>query len=166
MLRSAELLAAAGADLLICPDNSAHRAWPFLHDRTPVPFLHIADEVGKEAHRRGLKRIGLLGTRFTMDGPVYPDRFDPIGLDVVVPDADDRDVVDDIIFSELVDGIFTDESRRRYVEIIERLEKKGCDAVALSCTEIPLLIAAHDSPLPTLDSTRLLAAAAVEAACR
>ena len=131
-----------------------------------MPFLHIADEVGKEAHRRGFQRIGLLGTRFTMDGPVYPDRFNPIGLDVVVPDADDRDVVDDIIFSELIDGIFTAESRRRYVEIIKRLGRKGCDAVALSCTEIPLLIAPHDSPLPTLDSTRLLAAAAVEAACR
>jgi aspartate racemase len=164
MLESAHLLAAAGADFAICPDNSAHLAWDDVQAATPIPWLHIAREVGTEAQRRGYRRVGLLGTRFTMDGPIYPDTLSAMGVETMVPEADDFETIDRIIFAELVDGIFTDASRDAYHGVIARLGERGCDAVALACTEIPLLVRPEESPLPTLDSTRLLAAAALREA--
>jgi aspartate racemase len=164
MLDSAHLLAAAGADFAICPDNSAHRAWDHVQAETPIPWLHIAREVGAEAQRRGHRRVGVLGTRFTMDGPVYRDTLALMGIGTMVPEADDYETVDRIIFSELVDGVFTDASRQAYDAVIARLRERGCDAVALACTEIPLLMRSDESPLPTLDSTRLLASAALREA--
>jgi aspartate racemase len=161
MLDSARLLAAAGADFAICPDNSAHRAWDDVQAATPIPWLHIARVVGEEAARRGYRRVGILGTRFTMAGPVYADALGALGIDSVVPEDADFKTVDRIIFAELVDGVFTDASRQAYNRVIARLAARGCDAVALACTEIPLLVRADESPLPTLDSTRLLARAAV-----
>jgi aspartate racemase len=161
MLESTRLLAAAGADFAICPDNSAHLAWEDLQAATPIPWLHIARVVGDEAARRGYRRIGILGTRFTMAGPVYSESLGAFGIDAVVPEAADFETVDRIIFEELVDGVFTDASRQAYNRVIARLGERGCDAVALACTEIPLLVRADESPLPTLDSTRLLARAAV-----
>jgi aspartate racemase len=164
MLDSARLLAGAGADFLICPDNSAHLAWDQVQAATPLPWLHIAEVVGAEAARRGHQRVGVLGTRFTMEGPVYRDALSALAIEVAVPPRDDRRLVDDIIFTELVDGVVTDESRRAYQDVIARLRARGCDAVALACTEIPLLVSADDSPLPVLDSTRLLAGAALREA--
>jgi aspartate racemase len=123
-----------------------------------------AREVGAEAQRHGHRRVGVLGTRFTMDGPVYPEALGAMGIEAAVPDAADRETVDRIIFSELVDGIFSDASRTAYGQVIERLADRGCDAVALACTEIPLLVGPKDSALPTLDSTRLLAVAALRRA--
>jgi aspartate racemase len=164
MLDSARVLACAGADFAICPDNSAHLAWDDVQAETPIPWLHIAREVGAEAERRGYRRVGVLGTRFTMAGPVYADTLSDMGIATTVPEADDFETVDRIIFDELVDGIFTEESQRAYTDAIGRLADRGCDAVALACTEIPLLVAPEDSPLPTLDSTRLLAAAALREA--
>jgi aspartate racemase len=164
MLDSARVLAGAGADFAICPDNSAHLAWDDVQAQTPIPWLHIAREVGAEAERRGYRRVGVLGTRFTMAGPVYADTLSDMGIATTVPEADDFETVDRIIFDELVDGIFTEESQRAYTDAIGRLADRGCDAVALACTEIPLLVAPEDSPLPTLDSTRLLAAAALREA--
>ncbi len=164
MLRSAELLAAAGADFLICPDNSAHRAWDFIEDRSPLPFIHIAAAVGAEATRRQFQRVGVLGTRFTMDGPVYQDTLEPIGIESLAPSEADKDFIDHVIFSELIDGIISDQSRSGYQHVIERLRQQGCDAIALACTEIPLLISPDDSALPVLDSTRLLAGAAIRRA--
>ena len=161
MLESARLLAAAGADFVICPDNSAHLAWDHVQKATPLPWLHIADVVGGEAARRGFRRVGLLGTRYTMAGPVYARSLGALGIETVVPEAADFETVDGIIFGELVDGVFTDASRETYNRIISRLGGRGCDAVALACTEIPLLVRADESPLPTLDSTRLLARAAL-----
>jgi aspartate racemase len=166
MLDSARVLAGAGADFAICPDNTAHLAWDLVQEQTPIPWLHIAREVGAEAQRHGYRRVGVLGTRFTMDGPVYPETLGAMGIETLVPDADDRETVDRIIFSELVDGIIVDDSRTAYCEIIEQLAGRGCDAVALACTEIPLLVGPKESPLPTLDSTRLLAAAALRRALR
>jgi aspartate racemase len=166
MLESTDVLAAAGADFAICPDNSAHVAWKPLQAATPIPWLHIAEVVGTTAAERGYRRIGVLGTRFTMHGPVYPEALGAIGLECVVPDAEDASVLDRIIFDELVNGILSDASRRAYQDAIDRLADRGCDAVALACTEIPLLIAPDDSSLPTLDSTALLAHAAVERAVR
>ena len=161
MLDSARLLAQAGCDFLICPDNSAHLAWEHLQADTPLPWIHIAEPVGTEALRLGSTRVGLLGTRFTMTGPIYPTALGALGVDVVVPTETDRADVDRIIFDELIDGVLLPTSRARYVEVIQELASRGADSVALACTEIPLLIAPEDSPLPTLDSTRLLAAAAL-----
>jgi aspartate racemase len=161
MLESAQVLAAAGADFAICPDNSAHVAWDEVQTATPIPWLHIAHVVGTEAKACGYRRVGVLGTRFIMGGAVYRDALSALDIDSVIPAADDFGTVDRIIFSELVDGIITDASRGAYRGVIERLRERGCDAVALACTEIPLLIRREDSSLPTLDSTRLLAAAAL-----
>jgi aspartate racemase len=166
MLDSARLLANAGADFAICPDNSAHVAWDHLQAETPIPWLHIARVLGEEARRRGFRRVGLLGTRFTMGGgaPVYGPVLDALGIETVVPDAADAKEVDRIIFAELVDGVFSDASREFYNRVIAWLAERGCDAVALACTEIPLLVRPEESPLPTLDSTRLLAQAALREA--
>lgn len=166
MLDSARLLANAGADFAICPDNSAHVAWDHLQAETPIPWLHIARVLGEEARRRGFRRVGLLGTRFTMGGgaPVYRPVLEALGIETVVPDPADAKEVDRIIFAELVDGVFRGASREFYNGVIARLAERGCDAVALACTEIPLLVRPEESPLPTLDSTRLLAQAALREA--
>jgi aspartate racemase len=164
MLESAALLADAGADFAICPDNSAHIAWAQVETGTPIPWLHIARVVAAEAGRLDCRRVGVLGTRFTMGGPVYPAALGAAGIECVVPEGEDADAVDRIIFDELIDGVLKPDSRRAYQDVIARLAARGCDAVALACTEIPLLVGPDDSSLPTLDSTRLLAAAAVERA--
>ena len=166
MLESARLLAAAGADFAICPDNSAHLAWDHVQAGTPIPWLHIARVVGEEAARCGFRRVGILGTRFTTGGgaPIYRDALGALGIETVVPDAADAESVHRIIFAELVDGVFSDASREFYNGVIARLSGRGCDAVALACTEIPLLVRPEESPLPTLDSTRLLAKAALREA--
>ncbi len=164
MLESTRLLAAAGADFAICPDNSAHLAWDHVQAATPIPWLHIAQVLGEEAKRRGARRVGVLGTRYTMGGPVYRDTLGALGIDTLVPEPEDFETVDRIIFGELVHGIFSEASRETYNCVIARLAERGCDAVALACTEIPLLVRDDESPLPTLDSTRLLARAALHKA--
>jgi aspartate racemase len=164
LARSAARLAAAGASFFACPDNSAHLALEQPGEPLPLPGLHIAAEVADRAAGDGHRRVGILGTRFTMEGWIYPRAFADRGIEHRVPAEDDRAVVDAIIFDELVNGVFTDGSRREYVRVIERLRRDGCDAVALVCTEIPLLIGPDTSPLPVLDSTRLLARAAFEVA--
>jgi len=160
----AEKLAAAGCDFFVCPDNTAHIALESPGEPFPIPALHIGEVVADEAQRRGFRKVGILGTRFTMAGPVYPGALGRRGIGCLAPDEADRKTVDDIIFDELCLGVFTDGSRAAYVRIIEKLKADGCDSVALVCTEIPLLITADVSPLPILDSTRLLAKAAVEVA--
>lgn len=164
MLRETRIVAAAGAQIAICPDNSAHLAFEHVFAESPIPWLHIAEEVAKAAVRRGFRHAGLLGTRFTMTGPVYPQMFAKHGLQLSTPPAADQKTVDDIIFRQLVKGMFTEPSRLAYNEVISRLKARGCDCVILGCTEIPLLVREDDCPLPTLDSTRLLARAAVDAA--
>jgi aspartate racemase len=162
--KDAGKLAAAGADFFVCPDNTAHIALESPGEPFPIPGLHIGEVVAEQALRDGRGKVGILGTKYTMTGPVYPGALGRRGLDWAVPTEDDRALVNAIIFDELCLGVFTDESRATYVRIIERLAAVGCDSVALVCTEIPLLITPDASPLPTLDSTRLLAAAAVEVA--
>lgn len=164
MLRETRLLANAGAQLAICPDNSAHLAFEHVIASTPIPWLHIAEEVAKAAVRKGYQHAALLGTRFTMTGSVYPQMFAKHKLRITSPLPADQKTVDDIIFRELVKGVFTEESRQRYNEVIARMKAQGCDCVILGCTEIPLLVRDDDCPLPTLDSTQLLARAAVDAA--
>ena len=161
MLRETAIVAKAGAEIAICPDNSAHLAFEHVIAESTIPWLHIADEVGKEAVRNGFKHAALLGTRFTMTGPVYPQAFAKLGLKITSPPPADQKLVDDIIFQELVNGIFPEQSRLLYNEVIVRMKQHGCDCVILGCTEIPLLVSPDDCPLPALDSTRLLAHAAV-----
>lgn len=163
-MADAARLAAAGADFFVLPDNTAHIALEAPGEPFPIPCLHIADVVADRADRDGRRKVGVLGTEWTMTGPVYPAAFGRRGLGWEIPDEEDRAAVHRIIFDELCLGVFTAASRAAYVAVIERLAARGCDAVALVCTEIPLLIAQEDSPLPILDSTRLLAAAAVEVA--
>ena len=163
-MADAEKLAAAGADFFVLPDNSAHIALEAPGEPFPIPCLHIAEVVAAAAAERGHRRIGILGTEWTMGGPVYPAAFARRGLAWEVPDAPDRAIIHKVIMDELCLGDFRDESRAAYVRIIGALAAQDCDSVALVCTEIPLLITAEDSPLPILDSTRLLAKAAVEVA--
>jgi aspartate racemase len=161
---SVERLARAGADFFVCPDNTAHMALERPGAELPLPGLHIAEVVADRAAADGRTRVGVLGTRYLMDGPLYPRSFASRGIAAEVPDARDRHTINQIIFEELVNGVFTVSSRQEYIRVIERLAQRGCDAVALVCTEIPLLVRPGDSPLPTLDSTRLLARAAFEVA--
>jgi aspartate racemase len=161
---SVRRLARAGADFFVCPDNTAHMALERPGEELDLPGLHIAEVVADQAARDGRTRVGVLGTRYTMDGPVYPRALAARGIAAEAPAADDRRVVNEIIFEELVNGVFTTVSRRHYVRVVERLAARGCDAVALVCTEIPLLLTPDASPLPTLDSTRLLARAAFDVA--
>jgi aspartate racemase len=165
--RTARRLAGAGCDFFVCPDNTAHIALELAGDPLPLPGLHLAEIVAQRAGADGRTRVGLLGTKWTMEGPVYPAAFARHGIAMQTPAPADRTLVDEVIFRELCQGQLLEASRAEYVRIIAALKRDGCDAVALSCTEIPLLITPDVSPLPTLDSTRLLAregiAAAIEA---
>ncbi|MBV8518540.1 MAG: amino acid racemase [Acidobacteria bacterium] len=161
---SVKRLAAAGADFFVCPDNTAHMALEQEGEALALPGLHLADVVADHAARVQHRRVGILGTRYLMESWIYPQAFAARGIDVEVPGPEDRARINRVIFEELVNGIFTEASRAEYVRIIESLASRGCDAVALVCTEIPLLVTPDVSPLPTLDSTRLLARAAFEVA--
>jgi aspartate racemase len=162
ILRSAEVVAAAGADFFICPDNTCHLAYELVAESAPIPWLSIAEVVADEAVRRGFTRLALLGTRFTMEGPVYPAVLARRDIAVATPDAAERAEIDRVIFQELVKGEFREDARLYYNAVIGRLrDDGGGDAAILGCTEIPLLVRADDCPLPVLDSTRLLAKAAL-----
>ena len=164
MLASAHKLAAAGADFLICPDNTIHQAFALVAPRSPLPWLHIADVVAAEAAARGFRRVGLTGTRWLVDSAVYPDRLAARGIACVRPGEDERSEINRIIMEELVPGVVKADSVARFQAILGGLREQGCDAVILGCTEIPLIISDANSPLPTLDSTRLLARAALRRA--
>ena len=161
MLASARKLASIGADFVICPDNTIHQGLPFVESELPVPWLHIADVVADEAVYRGYRRLGLTGTRYLVESDVYPQRLLRRGLEFVRPPAADREEINRIIFDELVNGVVRPEAVASFQRVIERLQAEDCDAVVLGCTEIPLIINDGNSPLPTLDSTRLLARAAL-----
>jgi len=164
MLASAEKLAKAGADFLICPDNTIHQALPHVLPRSPLPWLHIAEVVAAEAAARGFKRIGIAGTRWLVDSEVYPEKLSERGLEYLRPTDAERDDTNRIIMDELVMGIFRPEAIATYQRLFGRMKDAGCDAVVLGCTEIPLIMNDGNSPLPTLDSTRLLARAALKRA--
>lgn len=157
-------LARAGAEFFICPDNTAHLALEAGGPDLPLPGLHIVQEVATAASSAGYTRVGILGTRFTMTGPLYPREFGARGIEAMVPEAADLQTIDHITFTELVHGVFTDDARARFVAAIERLKARGADAVALVCTEHPLLVSAEISPLPILDSTGIIARAGVDVA--
>lgn len=164
LLESAEKLVRAGAEFLICPDNTIHQGLDLVRDRSPAPWIHIAEEVTKGARRRGFKRVGILGTRFLMEGPVYPSRLARAGIEHRIPNAVQRERINQIIYDELVRARFLQSSVAYFQDVIRSLKSEGCDAVALACTEIPLLVSEADSELPVLDSTRILARNALHAA--
>lgn len=164
MAASAEKLARCGADFAVCPDNTIHQAYERAVELSPIPWLHIARTVADEAARQGRRHLGVLGTRYLMEGPVYPDALSATGLEMSIPPAEDREQINRIIFDELVSGVYTRDSREYFETVIAALAERGADAVILGCTEIPLLVDPDRSPLPTLDSTRLLARAAMERA--
>jgi len=164
MLSSARKLASIGAEFAICPDNTIHQAYEQVAAQSPIPWLHIAGAVAQEAKSKGLSTLAITGTKYLMTGPVYPATLSQSGIECRIPDEPDRERIDSIIFEELVNGVFTEESRRWFNEVVSKMEDRGCDGVVLGCTEIPLLVDPNDCPLPTLDSTRLLARAALKEA--
>jgi len=164
MLASARKLQLCGADFLISPDNTIHRAYRQVAEASPLPWLHIAEEVASAAREHGFHRLAITGTKYTMEGPVYPEVLTRHGIEYQLPSPLDRARIDQIIFDELVNGVFRSDSLGVISGAISRMKAEGCDAVVLGCTELPLLIGNETSPLPVLDSTRLLARAALRKA--
>lgn len=164
MLTSAGKLTAVGADFLICPDNTIHQAFSRVEARSPLPWLHIAEVAAAEAAGRGMRRVGITGTRWLVDSEVYPEKLAARGLDFVRPTPSERDAIDRVIMEELVCSVFKPESVALFQRVMGRMKDDGCDAVVLGCTEIPLIMSDANAPLPTLDSTRLLARAALRRA--
>lgn len=161
LLTSARKVARAGAAFAICPDNTYHQAFKYLIPRSPIPWIHIAQAVAAEANRVGYTHLGILGTKYLMEGTVYPEALGEFKIKSTIPDEADRERINEIIFKELVNGIFPEVSRLYFNEVAGKLKALGCDAAVLGCTEIPLIVRPEDTPLPTLDSTRLLARAAL-----
>jgi aspartate racemase len=164
MLASARKLATIGADFLICPDNTIHQAFAYVEPRSPLPWLHIAEVVAAKAQERGFRRLALTGTRWLVDSEVYPEKLAARDLQCLRPEAAEREEINRIIMDELVCEIFKPEAIAYFQRVIGRMKNEGCDAVILGCTEIPLVMNDSNSPLPTLDSTRLLAQAALRRA--
>ena len=162
MLHSTEIVAKAGADFAICPDNTIHQAYDLMISKSPIPWLHIAEVVGEGAKQRKFKNLGILGTNYLMTSPVYSEALKKYRITCEIPEEKDRDRINKIIFEELVNGNFTEKSRLYFNKVIQKLKEKDCTAVVLACTEIPLLIDPKDCPLPVLDSTRMLARAAIK----
>jgi aspartate racemase len=166
MFSSATKLAKIGAEFLICPDNTIHQALPYVVPRSPLPWLHVAEVVAADAVERGFRCVGVIGTRWLVDSEVYPEKLVARGLKYVRPNTAEREEISRIIMDELVYGDFKPEAVAYHQKVIGRLKDQGCDAVVLGCTEIPLIIDDSNSPLPTLDSTRLLARAALRRAAQ
>ena len=164
MLSSAHKLARVGAHFLICPDNTIHQAMPWVTRRSPLPWLHIAEVVAGQAVERGFRRLAITGTRYLIDSEVYPEKLSARGVGYLRPNPVERSEINRIIFSELVAGVFSPAAVSYFQKVIARMRDEGCDAVILGCTEIPLIMNDENSPLPTLDSTRLLARAALQRA--
>jgi aspartate racemase len=164
MLSSASKLAQIGSDFLICPDNTIHQALAFVEPRSPLPWLHIAEVVTAHAVERGFRRLGLTGTRWLLASETYPEKLRARGLQYLRPSPGECEEINRIIMDELVYGVFKPEAVAYFRQVVGRMKDEGCDAVVLGCTEIPLLLDDSISPLPTLDSTRLLARAALRRA--
>jgi len=164
MITGAERLARGGAEFLVIATNTMHLMAAEVEQATGLEVLHIADATAAELKRAGVRRAGLLGTRFTMEKPFMRQRLERRGLEVLVPDEADRETVHRIIYDELVQGIIRDESRQAYRQVMARLAERGAQGIILGCTEIGLLVGADDAPVPVFDTTRIHAAAAVEKA--
>lgn len=166
LLESVARVARAGADFAICPANTTHEAFKFMRSRSPLPWLHIVEVVADDAASRGLSKLGILGTRFLMEGNLYREVLSKRGIEAVIPDMKEREKIDNLIFGELVKGILQNSTRAFFRGVVSNLANNGCDGVVMACTEIPLLLTPEDVDVPLLDSTRLLAKAALEEALR
>ena len=166
LLESAEKVARAGADFAICPANTAHEAFELLRPRSPIPWLHIVEVVGEDAAGRGCTQLGILGTRFLMEGEVYGKVLSSRGIGTVTPVPAQRERINTLIFEELVKGDLRSATRDYFRGVVAELAEAGCDGVVMACTEIPLILRQEDVEVPLLDSTRLLARAAVREALR
>ena len=164
LLKSAEKVARAGADFAICPANTTHEAFKFMRPRSPIPWLHIVEVVGDAAAGRGWSQLGILGTKFLMEGNLYREVLSERGIGAVIPDAEQRERINTLIFEELVKGRLKSSTREYFRGVVAELASRGCDAVVMGCTEIPLILRPEDVEVPLLDSTRLLAKAALEEA--
>lgn len=164
MLSSAAKLASGGANFLICPDNTIHQAMRFVVPRSPLPWLHIAEEVASVALERRYRHVGLTGTRWLVESEVYPEKLTARGVEFSRPTAEEREEINRIIMDELVYGNFKPEAIAYFQQVMQRMKNDGADAVVLGCTEIPLIMNDANSPLPVLDSTRILARAALRRA--
>ena len=161
MGRSASKLAEIGAQFAICPDNTFHQAYSVAVENSPIPWLHIARCVGEEAQSNGFGKLGITGTAYLMTGPVYPEQLSAFGIEMEIPEEHQRERMNRIVFDELVKGVFSIESQQYFHGVFESLVERGCDAVVMGCTEIPLLMDGFQTAMPTLDSTRILARAAI-----
>lgn len=160
-------LEAAGSDLVLICTNTMHKMAPQVQESIQVPLLHIADAAADEIKSRDMKKVGLLGTKFTMEQDFYKKRIkDNYGIDVIIPKQEERDVVHKVIYKELISGIINQSSRKKFQKIIENLKVRGAEGIILGCTEIPLLIKDKDSAIPVFDTTMLHARKAVKLALR
>lgn len=162
MIASAKKLVGAGADFGICPDNTVHRSFEKVTNQSPIPLISITETVAKECQLKGYEKVGVLGTKYTMQGPVYRDVLCKLKIEMIIPDGNDQEIINAIIFDELAPGKITESSSKGMIRVIRKLKESGCDAVILGCTEIPLVVNSENSPLPVIDSTRLLARKALE----
>ena len=161
---SAEKVARAGADFAICPANTVHEAFKYMRARSPIPWLHIVEAVGDLAAAQDLSKLGILGTKFLMEGNVYREVLSERGIEAVIPNDDQKQRINTFIFEELVKGTLKDSTREYFRRVAAELASEGCDGVVMGCTEIPLIMRQEDVEVPLLDSTRILAKAAVEEA--
>lgn len=162
MVLQADNLKKAGADFIVICTNTMHIMAPDIEKRTGLKVLHIADVTGEEIKRKSIGKVALLGTKFTMEGTFYKKVLkDKHDIDVVIPNDEDREVIHNIIYNELVRGIIKDDSRQKYIKIIDKLVDKGAEGVVLGCTEIPLLIKQKDVSIPIFNTTEIHSKAAV-----
>lgn len=166
LLNSVEKVAHAGADFAICPANTTHEAFKYMRSRSPIPWLHIVEVVAEAAAGRGWSKLGILGTKFLMEGKVYREVLSNRGIEAVIPQAEQREKINTLIFEELVKGTLESSTREYFRGVVAELAGVGCDGVVMGCTEIPLILRPEDVEAPLLDSTRLLAKAALEEALK
>jgi len=163
MKLAAQQLEQAGADIILLCTNTIHLVSHYISENVRIPFLHIATTTGESIQKIGLKKVALLGTKFTMEKDFYTKTLiDDFGLDILIPDTNNRQVVHDIIFNELVKGKFTNHSKQAIVKIIEELQHQGAEGVILGCTELPILISTSDVEIPIFDTGKIHAYAAME----
>lgn len=164
LLKSAEKVARAGADFAICPANTPHEAFELMRPRSPIPWLHIVEVVADVAAKQGWSKLGILGTKFLMEGKVYPKVLSNHGMEAVIPEVQERERINTFIFKELVKGTLESSTKEYFRSMVTELGNSGCDGVVMACTEIPLILRQEDVEVPLLDSTRLLAKAALDEA--
>lgn len=163
MKEAAQQLERAGADIILLCTNTIHLVSHFISDTVSIPFLHIATTAGEAINKQGLKKVALLGTKFTMEKDFYTKTLiNDFDLEIITPDANDRQIVHDIIYNELVKGEFTNTSKQKIIKIIKKLQSQGAEGVILGCTELPILVSQSDVDIPTFDTGKIHAYSAIE----